>query len=389
MTILLESPRIQTLAYKEARSSLAYSRIPALDGLRGIAIFLVLVWHYFSIVIVDPGTIGSYAIASLRLTWSGVDLFFVLSGFLIGGILIDNCKAKNYFNVFYIRRVFRIIPLYTTMILLFLFTAHIVDYEWLFGKSIPLWSYTTFSQNFLMVVHNTFGSNWFGITWSLAVEEQFYLVLPFVIWYLDNKRLPWFLIGCIISAPLLRVAFSLSHPHGAFAAYVLMPCRADALLLGTLCAWLVRNTPQTLARNTSVLYVLFVILLLGTALIAIRGNPLFSVGWAELNYTWLALLYACLLLIVVTSTHGAIKSIVTNIIFRKLGVIAYGVYLFHQGVNGLSHWAFSKQDTNIHNMNDLLVTIFALVLTLLLASVSWSYFEKPLIEKGHRFRYFR
>src|SRR5437763_8989248 len=88
-------------------------RIPELDGLRGIAILLVLLWHYVhNAVEVTPGTWLSYLRATLNLSWSGVDLFFVLSGFLIGGILYDAKGSDKYYRVYYTKRVFRIFPLY-------------------------------------------------------------------------------------------------------------------------------------------------------------------------------------------------------------------------------------------------------------------------------------
>jgi peptidoglycan/LPS O-acetylase OafA/YrhL len=263
-------------------------RMPELDGLRGIAIFLVLIWHYaLGTFVLEPGSTAAYALACLRLTWSGVDLFFVLSGFLIGGILIDNQKSNNYFKVFYARRVCRIFPLYFYWLLLFcglLFTAHLLflpNLAWLLADPVkmaanpanlelppdplPLWSYATFSQNFLMTYRNTMGPNWMGITWSLAVEEQFYCALPFIIRYLEPRKLPWFLVGFILAAPLLRVSLSFSFSSGPLAAYVLTPCRADALLLGALCAWVVRQQQiaQLLADHTKALYAAFVILLLG------------------------------------------------------------------------------------------------------------------------------
>ena len=95
-------------------------RYPALDGLRGVAILMVLSWNFASELHPASGTALSYLQALARLNWSGVDLFFVLSGFLIGGILIDNRGAKNYFQVFYIRRACRIFPLYYLCLLGFL-----------------------------------------------------------------------------------------------------------------------------------------------------------------------------------------------------------------------------------------------------------------------------
>jgi peptidoglycan/LPS O-acetylase OafA/YrhL len=92
-------------------------RVPELDGLRGIAIGMILVFHYFLLqFVVVPGTPAAYALAMGRLAWSGVDLFFVLSGFLIGGILLDVRDSSNYFQVFYTRRFFRIVPVYCVLL---------------------------------------------------------------------------------------------------------------------------------------------------------------------------------------------------------------------------------------------------------------------------------
>src|SRR6266853_6247934 len=97
-------------------------RVPELDGIRGIAIGMVIAGHFFEIVS-RPGSRLAYALVPLRLTWSGVDLFFVLSGFLIGGILLDARDSPTYFRTFYMRRVFRILPVYYTWILLYALTV--------------------------------------------------------------------------------------------------------------------------------------------------------------------------------------------------------------------------------------------------------------------------
>ena len=94
------------------------TRIPELDGLRGIAIGMVLIWHFFAVPArFAPATLLAYTMIPLRLLWTGVDLFFVLSGFLIGGILLDARDSSNYFRVFYTRRFFRIVPAYALTLL--------------------------------------------------------------------------------------------------------------------------------------------------------------------------------------------------------------------------------------------------------------------------------
>ena len=161
-------------------------RIPELDGLRGLAIGSVLIWHYFMVpTVTAPGTPLSYALVFGRLTWSGVDLFFVLSGFLIGGILLDARKASNYFQVFYTRRFFRIVPIYAAVLLIvptFLLLAQRTHHgTWLTPAHPPWYFFWTFTQNFWMVRAMDFGGNALGVTWSLAIEEQFYLLWPLIV----------------------------------------------------------------------------------------------------------------------------------------------------------------------------------------------------------------
>jgi peptidoglycan/LPS O-acetylase OafA/YrhL len=360
-------------------------RVPVLDGLRGIAILLVLARHCSAMVQAEPGSILAYGVACLRLTW-GTDLFFVLSGFLIGGILLDNRFSDNYFEVFYTKRICRIFPLYFVFLILFvaLLPAVPATLSW-FVKATPslLW-YATFTQNFAMAIDNDMGAISIAPTWSLAVEQQFYLFLPFVIRYCDPRKLPWFLIGGILTAPLLRSTLNYWHGGGdLFAVLVLTPCRMDALLLGTFCAWILRQ--QTLRQLLFVnwigivLHVPFAFLLIGAAFLTIKLGSPFSLGMSSFGYTWMALLHSCLLLIVVTQKRSLLHYITSNALLRRLGVISYGVFLFHFGIFGLVHGLILHQDPTIANVTDGLVTLLALMLTLGLAALSYEWFEKPFM----------
>jgi peptidoglycan/LPS O-acetylase OafA/YrhL len=367
-------------------------RKPEIDGVRGIAILLVVVWHYIACT-VQPGTPFTGVVPYLALTWSGVDLFFVLSGFLIGGILMDNREAKNFFFVFYIRRACRIIPLYAVWLLIFFALVRVAtpvgDLAVLIANPLPLWSYATFTQNIMMPVTGSFGSTWLAVTWSLAVEEQFYLVLPLVIRYASPRIIPWICIACILCAPLLRLLFTFFIPNGAFAAYVLLPCRADSLMLGVISAWMIRQPRilSLLAANILALYCLLAILIVGSAVMTVRANPLFGAGWLSLGYTWIALMYACFLLIAVTEKQGVIKMITTLPPLVRLGLIAYGVYILHLAVLAIVHWAIFRQVPRIVDAPDIVVTIAALILTVALARLSLRTLENPFVNWGHRFRY--
>src|SRR5260370_10007989 len=101
-------------------------RIPELDGIRGVAIGMVLIAHLFAVAS-RPGSALAYALVPLRLDWTGVDLFFVLSGFLIGGVLLDARESSNYFRVFYTLRFFRIVPIYPVLLVCARFTISVSD----------------------------------------------------------------------------------------------------------------------------------------------------------------------------------------------------------------------------------------------------------------------
>jgi peptidoglycan/LPS O-acetylase OafA/YrhL len=218
-------------------------RLPELDGLRGVAVAVVVIYHAaLSDVVLPHGF--SWLVAAGKLGWSGVDLFFVLSGFLIGGILLDSRSSANYFKTFYLRRAYRILPIYLVLMIFFsmrfihVSAGPLGDFS---GSAIPLYAYCSFTQNIWMAFLGTLGAGVVGPTWSLAVEEQFYLTAPLVVRKLAPEKLARVLVGVVIAAPLLRIALYAASRHNGVAEYVSMPCRADALSLGILSAWVARS----------------------------------------------------------------------------------------------------------------------------------------------------
>ncbi|HZB83947.1 MAG TPA: acyltransferase [Rubrobacteraceae bacterium] len=355
-------------------------RYPELDGLRGIAILMVVAYHY-----------------DLAPFLSGVDLFFVLSGFLLGGILLDKQEAPNYFKAFYARRFCRILPLYFVCLLVFLILLPLTlgwlfgdPFEMLLGDPLPLWSYFTFTHNFAMAQLGGWGTLWLGHTWSLAVEEQFYLFLPFFIRSFSREKLPYLLIGLILSAPLLRAFLYEFHPHGDLAFYVLMPCRADALLLGVLCAYTIRNERclNLLRTHTKALYgVLALLLAAGAALMALSSPtvhvPLVA---ASYGYSWLPLVYSCFVLIAVTEKRGLVTLATRVRPLSWLAVLAFGVFLLHMPI-----LIIFQRLTSVGLLPQVgshyIIPLGAFLLTLMLASISWMFFERRIVAWGRSFKY--
>lgn len=375
---------------KIARVTLKTDRVPSLDGIRGLAIGLVLLCHgFFSPLSNLPNhPIASRIIGLGRLTWSGVDLFFVLSGFLIGGILLDAVDSKRYFAPFYIRRAHRILPLYGA-VLAFVFLVPLLrtaPTSWIVNR-IPLAYCAGFLQNVWMAKHAEFGGNILGVTWSLAVEEQFYLTLPITIRYLSRAHLWWVIAATVVGAPLMRLCLNLKFLHGPIVGYVLMPCRADALGLGVAAALVARNPKlwEMLVKYRKVLYVALCAVLVALLVLLVSGFESFTNRFLGLEYSVLAVLYFLLLLSTLTSKR--LETVFSLRPIRYLGMIAYGLYLFHIGCLSAVH-AFA---TRIHPVESgwltLAVSGVGIALAMLLAALSWEHSEKPLIRRGHRHQY--
>jgi peptidoglycan/LPS O-acetylase OafA/YrhL len=367
-------------------------RIAALDGLRGLAILFVLLWHgLFSIPF--RSKFLSNLIVVGQLSWSGVDLFFVLSGFLIGGILLDTKNSPRYFTTFYIRRAYRILPLYAAVIGLYLLWPvpfHLLpDRLGVFLPSrIPLLAYLTFTQNLWMAHLGTFDVVPTGVTWSLAVEEQFYLTVPLLVWKINRSRLAWTLIAVVIGVPLLRVLISYSLKEGNFADYVLMPCRADALCLGVLSALLVR-TPRfwnALIAKRLFLYPMAGIALIGLIWFTYKRYDPYGHVMITAGYSLVALFYTFWLLIALTS-RGVVQRILHNRALRELGTLAYCTYLLHLPFMAVCRRILGMRFDYSSRATQFFGGLIGILLTLVAARLSWRFFEQPMLRRGHSHKY--
>ena len=213
--------------------------VRALDGVRGLAIAMVLLYHGWTFR--GDGDVG-WAINQVRVIgWAGVDVFFVLSGFLITGILVESKGEPGYWRNFLIRRGLRIFPLYYAVLLLLLGAGLALGRAGVTGGAAGelvrglgnMW------VNFLYVTNFAIAS-WgedrvpLDTAWSLAIEEQFYLLYPALVLALSVRGLRRALVAMVIAAPILRVLVFRHGPQPVLGPYVLPFCRMDALAVGAL-----------------------------------------------------------------------------------------------------------------------------------------------------------
>ncbi len=365
-------------------------RIPQIDGLRAIAILLVISFHYINNQL--TGSVSALAKFFYFITsfgWAGVDLFFVLSGFLIGTILIANRQKDNYFFTFYIRRFVRIIPNYYLLIFVFIVVSQIsifsTDYFVSGNQNIPTWSYFLMVHNIYMAALHNMGNSAMSVTWSIGIEEQFYLIIPFIIYYLKPKLLPFLLVCFIVLANIFR----LYHPvqpteNFSIAAYVLLPCRMDAISFGVLIAWINYNYDLTDLVNKYyskiILLMLSIVIFCGLLLllygdIGIIRNSLF------------ALFFTFAIVVGLAKPRSIYGNFLANKSLNWIGKISYSLYLFHYIILGIFIVIGERVLLKPNNVERILISILALAFSLPFSWFIYKYLETPFVNLGKKANY--
>lgn len=332
-------------------------RLPQLDGIRGIAI-LVVIFHNESV---------KYPFLYLdRLFangWMGVDLFFVLSGFLITGILLDTKQSNGYFKNFYARRCLRIWPLYySSIFLMFVIIPFLrpADGHMIFQRSGPWWSFPFYLQNFF-VANPAGAAGLLGVTWSLAVEEQFYLVWPFIVRLCSNSVLRRIAIGIICISPLLRLLLA---SHGVIL-YSNTFSRLDGLMAGSLLATVVRSDDFVPSRFVKAAWVVLCIALPLAFWTEARGAD-----WIVFSMS--ALASASLVYLSLFSGQKWLHAIVKNRFVVYTGTISYGLYLLHK-------LPFDLGATQNFDKYPLISAPILFASAYGIAALSWNFLEKPFL----------
>lgn len=343
-----------------------HSYIPGLDNLRGLAVLSVMLFHCFNADIFKFG-------------WMGVDLFFVLSGFLITGILLDSKSSPNYFRNFIVRRVLRIFPLYYFVLILCLLIIPPVffgpSFEYYTSNQLWFWLYI---QNWLYSKTGFPENHSLVHLWSLAIEEQFYLFWPFIVRIFNVKKLFIFSILIIVFSQFFRLylgsELGLVYPYN----YMATLSRMDALVVGAIIAILIRKRPLWLEKYTLPAFVISLLCFVSAVLIT--KSLLFK--FLAPVYTFIDILCGSLLLLMLSTNKIPILRPLYSPIFSFLGRYSYGLYVYHYILYHIFKYNFEPRiEAIVGERNVVWVSgIFVIAISLFISVLSYKYMEYPFLK---------
>lgn len=365
------------------------SRIPALDGLRGIAILAVFMFHYARGASIHASSaFGSIASALFALGWTGVDLFFVLSGFLITGILYDTEGTTGYYRNFYARRILRIFPVYYLFAGLLAILAPFLGVHWHLGHLF-----------FLFYLGYPAAIFWPSLTlvaplaithlWSLAAEEQFYMIWPWAIARLRNSDAIMRTCAVVGAAALvLRIVIRALPEIDPTWAYAFLPARMDALAIGAALAILVRGKLHARIDRWAIPALASAVALLMTICISRRTEAAEDPLIGTVGCTLIAI--ACGALLLLSLREGSwLQRLLSFSPLRACGKYSYGLYLYHLPLSVALHPMKSFFVAGVHSaaLGGLFYVASSLSVNLIVAMASYRLVEAPIMRLKSHFSY--
>ena len=357
------------------------SYYPALDGLRGVAILLVVLYHNFGFI--KQSFFG----------WLGVDLFFVLSGFLITSILLNELGKPGYLRNFFIKRILRIFPLYYLFLIIFLILLPLFG---LYKKELNFfitnqWWLWTYLQNWLYSLYPSKSGNMLTHLWSLAVEEQFYIVWPFIILLVKSpKKLFFIMLGILTLVIVMRSIIWLSHFENLNYTTLYTFTRIDGICIGSMVSLLMRFKPLLISQNLAVITLGLALLNFGFFFINEAdkdGYPYFAL----VGYTTFCTMFGLLLHEIVTGSNKTITNKILSLpSLRFFGKISYGFYVFHWPIYIITQaYFFTVLNTSCHLNNTFSkfgASILSTGLALVISIISYYSFERYFLRLKDKFK---
>lgn len=363
---------------------------PALDGLRGLAILWVVL-HHAGAVPRDSHSWGGVLLSNIvMLGWVGVDLFFVLSGFLISTILIRSYGTTNWFRNFVARRALRVLPLYFFVIFVcfnLITWLPISKLDWLRELSVDQWWYWLHLANFRKIAGDLdpglANVGWFSTYWSLSIEEHFYLAWPLALMLFGPRRLGWVACVGILLVNGTRIGIALTDlPESMI--YNNTLTRIDGLLLGSLFAWLKQkvNAPFAAAGGSvRAMFILGVLAFLIPMLMGYTGGGRSTTYGKMVLYSASSICSASLVwCLIACPANTVIYRVFSSPILRSFGKYSYAIYVFNKpiiaGVAALSSQCWGRLPT----LPYVVCFLFICGLCWLAGAVSWQFIESPCLK---------
>jgi peptidoglycan/LPS O-acetylase OafA/YrhL len=382
-----EPPEARPTERPRARTRFS-GHLPALDGVRGLAILIVLLYHF---VAQTTATNRLEAAVNWALSYGplGVDLFFILSGFLITGILYDSCTEPGYFRSFYMRRVLRIFPLYYAVLAVVFFVVPLIPAlrgsELVRLREHQAWAWL-YGVNVYLSIQGGWVLSYIEHFWSLAVEEHFYFVWPLVVWLLGRR--PRLLMGAALA--ICAVCFG-GHVVAAMAGVnpvvmmVLTPFQLDALCLGGFFAVYVRQPGGEAAVKRPIVPMAAVA---GAALVVQFGLHRFTDLGLQAIRSLRSGMFRVLLAALLLAALAAPASSLLSRFFRSapmvaLGKYSYGLYVYHHFLS----FYFARHGTEFvlaravgsHTLAVAIQAIVGMGVSTVVAWLSYEFFEKHFL----------
>jgi peptidoglycan/LPS O-acetylase OafA/YrhL len=341
-------------------------RVPSLDGLRAISICLVLLSHVFLHAHPQNEMQGAL-LAIIGDGETGVSVFFVISGFLITLLLLKEKQVNGRISLagFYVRRIFRILPAFILYIAVVAVIAKIGTIE------VPHWQFLralTFTMDYVTT------KNWYiGHTWSLSVEEQFYLVWPLLAVLCSRRALTWIAASVIVLEPFIRMADRVLLPSTRYEIIYMFHTRADMLMFGCLVALLFEN--QQFIQASEIMFrkngpaVAAIFLLIASPLLEwkFKGLYLHTIGYS-LQGTSIALL----MLFAIRRADTSLGRLLNAPMVVWVGVLSYSLYLWQELFIGFDTFSTER-------------SLAGLILVVPVAAASYYLVEKPMLKVKSRF----
>lgn len=354
-----------------------------LDGLRAIGILLVLARHFFD------------RFLELSFCWVGLDMLFALSGLLITGILIETKEDGRYFQKFYMRRILRIFPLYYLLVIGFTvyiyFLARVPENFNYYKENLGF--FYTYTQNWSYIYNGMPKEAHLNHTWSLAIDEQIYLVWPLLIWLCRTpKQLTYLCAGILLFSLCFRIGYiqylgykpNTVHPIPYFHHTL---CRIDSFGAGALLYCLVKFKSPWLTKKKMLLVALVSLLLLILFMILDRSPNVYRYYLANFGFTLAGIHFSVWLYFGITGSSRILNSIFSNSVLVYVGKISYSLYVYHWPILVFLMARLSNFYSEITSASVLMASLTCLVITFLVSMLSYEYFERPIVKIKRRFSY--